>query len=323
MASLEIQQNHITQLSRVNLNLLPHLDVLLVTASVSEAARLMCVAQSTMSKVLAQLRNFFNDPLLVRRGNHSILTDKAIALKVPVRSLMESVVTLLDNHNETPATSTRSFSIALGPMAMDLVMPRLVSELHKQAPNINLHCMMACGEVQNRLAKGELNMAVCTMQETSEASLNYHNYSDNLGLGLLMDNDHPLAHKDKISTEDLKAYSYVQVCGGFSNCRGVKEFLDEIDLKPEIRYSFPNLGAMANSLKGGQLLALLPSNLQYQTKGTQLTMRTLPYQAPNLNFCMAWPEHWEYNRIHRWFRELVDQIVCEVTKPYMDLTPLP
>ena len=323
MPSLEIQQNHITQLSRVNLNLLPHLDMLLATASVSEAARMMCVAQSTMSKVLSQLRDFFNDPLLVRRGNHSILTDKAIALQTPVRKLMENVVTLLDNHNETPATSTRTFNIALGPMAMDLVMPKLVSALHAQAPNIKLHCQMACAEVQECLAKGMFALALCTMQDASDPMLNYHNYSDNLGFGLLMGNEHPLAQKEQITQDDLSAHSYVQVIGGFSNCRGVQTFLDELNLKPEIRYSFPNLGAMTNALEGSQLLALLPSNLQYQTKGTNLTMKTLPDQAPNLNYCMAWPEHWEYNRIHRWFRELVDQIICEVTKPYLDLTPLP
>ncbi|WP_196221065.1 LysR family transcriptional regulator [Sansalvadorimonas verongulae] len=323
MASLEIQQNHIAQLSRVNLNLLPHLDMLLVTASVSKAARLMCVAQSTMSKALSQLRDFFNDPLLVRRGNHSILTDKAIALQRPVRQLMESVVTLLDNHNETPATSTRTFNIALGPMAMDLVMPRLVSALHAQAPNIKLHCQMACGEVQDSLVKGEFSLTVCTMQEASEPMLNYHSYSNSFGFGLLMDVDHPLAQKEQITPDDLSAYSYVQVMGGFSNCQAVKNFLDELNLKPEIRYSFPNLGAMTSALEGSQLLTLIPSNLKYQTKGTSLTMKTLPNQAPDLNFCMAWPDHWEYNRIHRWFRELIDRIVCEVAKPYLDLTPLP
>lgn len=323
MPNLEIQQNHIAQLSRVNLNLLPPLDMLLTTASVSEAARLMCVAQSTMSKVLAQLRDFFNDPLLVRKGNHSILTDKAISLKAPVRMLMENVVTLLDNHNETPATSKRTFNVALGPMAMDLIMPELVRELHEKAPNIKLHCMMACGEVHERLASGELNLAVCTMQDNPGTNLRYHNYSHSLALGLLMNKNHPLATKEGITSEDLMSYSYVQVCGGFSNCRGVKEFLDELNIKPEIRYSFPNLGAVTGALENSELLALVPNNLEYQMEDANLILRKLPYDTLNLNFSMAWPEHWEYNRIHRWLRELVSQIVCRVTGSYMDLTPLP
>ena len=68
---MSLQHSHqksLVKLSRVNLNLLPHLSILLETASVSEAARIACVAQSTMSKTLAQLRDFFQDPVTGSQG---------------------------------------------------------------------------------------------------------------------------------------------------------------------------------------------------------------------------------------------------------------
>ena len=64
----------------VNANLLVAFAVLTRERSVTRAARRFGVSQSAMSGLLAQLRQLFDDPLLVRAGNSMLLTPKAEAL---------------------------------------------------------------------------------------------------------------------------------------------------------------------------------------------------------------------------------------------------
>jgi DNA-binding transcriptional LysR family regulator len=57
----------------VNLNLLYSLKALLETRNLTHAAGRLGLAQSAMSRHLVQLRNEFQDPLLVREQGHSTL----------------------------------------------------------------------------------------------------------------------------------------------------------------------------------------------------------------------------------------------------------
>ncbi|WP_281645750.1 LysR family transcriptional regulator [Parendozoicomonas sp. Alg238-R29] len=323
MSAVQLRQNHMAQLSRINLNLLPHLNVLLETVSVSESARVMCVAQSTMSKILAQLRDFFHDPLLVRKGNHSILTDKAQSLKSPIKTLMESMSTLFDNQNEDPSTSTRTFHIALGPQMMDIIMPPLVAELHKKAPGLKLDCRPASSAVQEMLTGGDLCLAICNMEDQMLPGLKFHDFAPASELSLIMDKDHPLAKKHVISKSDMLSYSYVQVRSGFNNRKGIIDYFQKLGLDSEAHYSFPSIKAMLLALENTELLAFFPNNLQLDVTSNNLVMRPIQEPSPNLNFRMAWPEHWQYNRLHRWFRELVSDVTCHSANEYAKASPLP
>ena len=53
-------------LAKINLNLLIALQALLEERNVTRAAQHLHVTQSALSKSLAQLRQLFDDPLLVR-----------------------------------------------------------------------------------------------------------------------------------------------------------------------------------------------------------------------------------------------------------------
>ena len=60
---------HVMNISALNLNLLPVLDALLAERNVSRAGARVGLSQPAVSNALAQLREYFGDPLLVRKGN--------------------------------------------------------------------------------------------------------------------------------------------------------------------------------------------------------------------------------------------------------------
>ena len=80
-------------LRNTNLNLLRTLHVLLQEAHVSKAAQRLHITQSAVSRQLAQLRDIWQDELLVRNGNVLIMTPKAEMLKAKLDTLMDDLTT--------------------------------------------------------------------------------------------------------------------------------------------------------------------------------------------------------------------------------------
>ncbi len=84
-------------LRTVNLNLLLALDVLLEVRGVGAAARRLGVTQSAMSHSLRQLRELFDDPLLVREGHRMVPTPRAEALAPSLRDALRTIESVVES----------------------------------------------------------------------------------------------------------------------------------------------------------------------------------------------------------------------------------
>lgn len=83
------------RLDGFDLNQLVCLDVLLRERNVSRAAEQVHISQSAMSWTLAQMREYFDDPLLVRAGRTLVLTPFATTLLGPVQEILTNAHNLL------------------------------------------------------------------------------------------------------------------------------------------------------------------------------------------------------------------------------------
>jgi DNA-binding transcriptional LysR family regulator len=73
-------------LRKIDLNLFVTLDALLRERNVTRAGRQVGSSQPAVSAALARLREFFDDPLLVRVGREYRLTPFAQELAVPLHT---------------------------------------------------------------------------------------------------------------------------------------------------------------------------------------------------------------------------------------------
>src|SRR5690554_496676 len=78
-------------LSRIDLNLLVYLDVLLRERNVTKAANHLSITQPAMSNSLRRLRDLFGDPLLVRTSEGMTATERAQELQPLVRSILSDI----------------------------------------------------------------------------------------------------------------------------------------------------------------------------------------------------------------------------------------
>jgi DNA-binding transcriptional LysR family regulator len=122
-----------------DLNLLLPLKVLLEEGNVTRAGQRLELSQPAMSAALARLRRRFDDELLVRAGRDYELTPFARDLLPEVQHalrLMGSALHLEDEFD--PATSSRTFRLAMSDYAIAVVHEPLVRLVEAEAPGVRL-----------------------------------------------------------------------------------------------------------------------------------------------------------------------------------------
>ena len=135
-----MSQTHVAEtLHRIDLNLLVALDALTRERSVTKAAERAGVTQSAMSHTLRRLRDLFDDPLLVRGRGGMVLTPRAEALAVPLRSGLVSLArTLAEPQPFAPEHATRTFRIVSPDLFDALVLPTLFQRVYVTPAAIDL-----------------------------------------------------------------------------------------------------------------------------------------------------------------------------------------
>jgi DNA-binding transcriptional LysR family regulator len=117
-------------------------DVLLRERSLTKAARVLNVTQPALSKTLARLRRYFDDPLFVRVSLRMEPTSKALTLEAPVRGVLDGMRTLCsENVPFDPTTSTRTFTFCVVDAGVIKLLPPLVNLLQQEAPHVRLSAM--------------------------------------------------------------------------------------------------------------------------------------------------------------------------------------
>jgi len=148
-------------LHRVDLNLLVALDALTRERSVTKAAERAGVTQSAMSHTLRRLRELFGDPLLVRGRGGMVLTPRAEALAVPLRSGLVSLArTLAEPQPFAPEQASRTFRIVSPDLFDALVLPTLFQRLGQQAPSIDLAVVPMPKRLTDSLETGDVDLAI-------------------------------------------------------------------------------------------------------------------------------------------------------------------
>ena len=147
-------------LSAIDLNLLPLLDSLLSTGSVSASARQLGRTQSGLSHALTRLRDLFDDPLLVRTGNQMTLTPTAESLRGPARLAVAQLSALIARRGFDPKESQRSFHIGASGYASAVIIPDLMKRLSVASPGLRLHVHSSGDKVDRLVRDGELDLAL-------------------------------------------------------------------------------------------------------------------------------------------------------------------
>ncbi len=221
-------------LSRIDLNLLVALQVLIQERNVTRAAERLFVTQPAMSKTLNRLRNLLEDDLFIRSSHGLTPTAKTLELEGPINKILGELSELIVSHQEfDPTITPATISMATLGTSASVGLPRFIDTLRQEAPKVMLISQHIDDKWEDRLRSGSLDFAIVARKKFDDDMVTRRLMS--IKPVLYMRNDHPLAKVDAITLEQRREYQHMAVY--FPNFETTRE---------DIRKLFASFGILSN-----------------------------------------------------------------------------
>jgi len=301
-------------LGRVDLNLLVHLDVLLREQNVTKAANHLGITQPAMSNGLKRLRTLFEDPLLVRTSDGMAPTELALTLKPAVREILFNVEKVIQPEREFEVNSSRVFRIMASDYAESTLIPAVLNQVRKHAPNITLDVLTPSDVSFEDVEQGRVDMAINRFDKLPQSFHQKTIWTDTFSC--LMSPDNALV--DNFDLESYLAASHIWVSKtGFGVGVGVNpqdvqrlgwvdEALDKIGGKRNISVFTRHYQVAMLLAQQHDLVATLPSRAaRLKSESAKLVVKEPPFSIPSFELKMAWSPLLHHNAGHKWLRHLI------------------
>lgn len=290
-------------LRRLDLNLLVTLDALLSEQNVTRAARLLNLAQPTVSLQLGRLREVLDDPLLLPGPRGMSPTERARELRGPLREALQALEGALSPVGDfEPALSRQTWRIAASDYATTALIWPALAQLRELAPMTRLALLSKYPpNLSNDLESGQLDLALHTRDEAPpklrHRSLLHERYV------LAGRRGHP-AFATKLT---LKAFCALEHAVMSPDGAGFVGRTDQVlaakGLNRRVVLSVSNFNSLVSALTHSDLVAVVPERLVRDAPA--LHLQAPPLAIPGFEMLMLWPERLHRDPAHRWLRDLI------------------
>jgi len=290
-----------TNITKIDLNLLVVLDALLDERSVTRAAAQLGYTQPTISGMLARLRDLFGDPLFVRAQRGLLPTPRALTLAAPLKQLIADSRRLVASDRFDPATAEVTFNISSNDYMQHALLVPFVKSLRKDARNIQVAIAPAMVEgLKEALARGQIDLAVTipefAMSDLRSRLLYRERYV------VVVRREHPLARCAKMTVEHFCSYDHVLVSPTGGAFEGPTDrALARLGMRRRVRYSVPSFLLVPEMLQTDDLVALVPSRLPRENDKRLIVLKP-PIDVPGFDVIAVWHPRVDKDIVHRWLR---------------------
>lgn len=294
------------RLRRVNLDLLPILDQLLRSRSVTRTARYFGMTQPAISRALRQLRETFEDDLLVPHGRDGRLTARAQALMEPLRAALKDLDGILQPMQPfDPLRETVHFTISTADYVAVLLAPTMAEICATEAPG------MAFEFVERAVSEaGDLDRLDCMIAPRA--------YGETLGKRVasmpLWQDDivcivpaKKRSIPDPISPEAFQAMRHV----GFHQSPRVPQRIRNLvqptaALETDCVCTARNFLVLGAIVESADCIALVPRKVARELlRSRRLRIVDIDYEPTTLHLDAYWSPAANNKRGHAWFRNLL------------------
>ncbi|MEH6446449.1 MAG: LysR family transcriptional regulator [Oceanospirillaceae bacterium] len=179
--------NEFDQLDVRSLRILKYL---LESRSISNTAEYIGLSQPATSRIVAQLRKLFGDPLLVRANQGYVLTSFAIQVYPRIGIALESIHAVLEANEFNISEAKATLRIASTDYGTISTLRPLYTALLQQAPGVNLEISNFTPSSFVMMEQGELDLALYA-DYSIPGDFHYRKLFDE-SYSLLVRNGHPL-----------------------------------------------------------------------------------------------------------------------------------
>jgi DNA-binding transcriptional LysR family regulator len=285
-----------------DLNLLIVFDAVMHERSVTRAGSRIGLSQPAMSHALNRLRYVLKDELFIRTPNGMVPTPRAEQLAVPLRRALGEMQLVLEPEAFTPATSDRSFTLAVNNYAGVVLTPPLVSAVAAAAPAVRLDIRPSGTiDIIELLDRGELDLAVVKIDVPGERFAGTLLLED--PYVMVMRRDHPAA-RGRLSARDFAALPHLEISSSGDDTSFIDRFLAERGLSRRVALRVPYLSAARILVQSDMVATLSRRIAEAFVRTSALHIRKPPYGSPMVKTRLLWHRRLDNNPAQRWLRDI-------------------
>ena len=305
-------------ISRVDLNLLVYLDVLLRECNVTRAAEELGISQPARSNSLRRLRDLFNDPIMVRTSDGMTPTDRALELQPMVRTVLAAAEqAILPKTEFDPANSSRIFRITASDYTESTLLPRLLEELLKQAPDIRLDIMTPSDISFHDVERGKVDLVINRFDSLPQSFHQVHLWDDSFSCMVSANNrvkdnwnlDSYLAGKHGWVSKTGMGVGVGMTPDDVQRLGWVDEALSKQGAKRHISVFTRHYTSALLMAEQDNLIVTMPSMAAQSLKqDSNVVILPPPFEIPRMRLKMVWSPLLQHDPGHRWFRQLIKSV---------------
>ncbi len=288
---------------KVDYSLLPPLMALLEEKHVSGAARRLYITQSAASKKLAQLRDLFKDPLLIRVDNHYVLSPLAEKLYPQVRNLFLQAENVLHFQPFDPSTDELDIQFATVDFYAMEKLPSIIPHILARCPGLTMTVHQWSRLNMQQLLFGEIHCALTDLDAAEIPDCFNSVKLNNCRPVCLIRKDHPLAGQPLDEASFLRSGHICHHFGEMS-VNYLDAYLEKRGLARNIVYRCQSVRACCSlCARTDLILSTVGPIAETYAREFGLAIYPIPFPIPEYADYLIWHKRFDDNPRHRWFRE--------------------
>lgn len=301
-----------TDISKLDLNLLMTLDTLLVERNVTHAARRLNLSQPAISTRLTRLRDLLGDPLLLPAQRGMIPTERALELQEPLHNALEGVRRVVaENSPFDPSTITATIAIAASDYVQYAILMPLLDVLRRDAPGIKVAWRtIDTSMLDSQMARGDVSLALSTPETAPETLRMRKIYREEYVA--IARCDHPAIGRS-LDLDSFCALEHVIVSpegGGFEG--PADDALAALGRKRNVALSAPGFLVVPEIVARSDMIALVPSRVAQGRTG-QIRMFDPPMPVTGFDMALIWHDRTTTHPLHRWLRDRITALIANAS----------
>lgn len=270
--------------------------------SLSGAAKMLDMNQSTISYWLELLRKRTGDPLFVRQGNGVVATERAKELFPAAEAALAQLQAIFEPQIYQPEKDHGVLRIATTAVERGLLIKPLIEHAIKVAPHlsIELRSTGSAHQVVEQLRNGNVDAAIMPPKVAKGDGLMQRHLLSTTDV-VFCDPKHPLVEND------LDAFcARAQVRVGFGPDAGfdVDRRLAKLGSKRRVAVQVADFDSALAMIRGTPLIATLPALLA----PSDLLSVAPPWEQGSLDLALIWHARNQTSGRHKYWRDILAEI---------------
>lgn len=295
----------------LDLNLLVVFHHLAVERRVNAVAQALGITQPAVSNALRRLRLRLSDELFLRTPRGMEPTPFAQRLVGPVAEALRTLQGALNQRAAfDPATSTRTFVLAMTDIGEIYFLPPLMERLARVAPGVSVSTVRhSAAGLKDDMEAGRVDLALGLLPDLKsgyfQRRLFRHRYVCMFRRGHALD-------KRQISLAEFTAADHVVVVAAGTGHSRVDGLLDAAGVRRRIRLRVPHFVAIGHILRETDMIATVPERFAARcVEPFGLAYVAHPAKLPEIAINQFWHARYHREPGNQWMRGVVSEQFLE------------